>query len=144
RAALQNLISNAVKYGGEAKWLRIAVSGASDHHQPSPRQIAFSVADRGFGITADDRKHIFEPFYRGREALARRIQGSGLGLNLVQRIAEAHGGRVTVASEPGKGSTFTMVLPAASGSLSAATAAEGPESSGPAGQPLHGSSLPSS
>ena len=64
------------------------------------------------GIDADDRKHIFEPFYRGREAVSQQIQGSGLGLNLVLRIAEAHGGRVTLTSEPGKGSTFTLALPA--------------------------------
>jgi len=65
----------------------------------------------GLGIDPDDRKHIFEPFYRGREAVSRQIKGSGLGLNLVQRIAEAHGGRVAVTSEPGKGSTFTIMLP---------------------------------
>ena len=66
--------------------------------------MSISVADKGLGIAAEDRKHIFEPFYRGREAVSRQIQGSGLGLNLVARIAEAHGGRVEVTSEPGKGS----------------------------------------
>ena len=64
------------------------------------------------GIDADDRKHIFAPFYRGRDAVSQQIQGSGLGLNLVMRIAEAHGGKVNVVSEPGKGSTFTLLLPA--------------------------------
>jgi signal transduction histidine kinase len=76
--------------------------------------VLFTVEDHGMGIEADDRKHIFEPFYRGRDAVAQQIQGSGLGLNLVMRIAEAHGGRVSVTSEPGKGSTFTLSLPAAS------------------------------
>ena len=56
-------------------------------------QVVFTVEDRGIGIDADDRKHIFEPFYRGRDAVSQQIQGSGLGLNLVMRIAEAHGGR---------------------------------------------------
>jgi signal transduction histidine kinase len=77
--------------------------------------VAISVTDQGLGIAPDDRKHIFEPFYRGREARSRQIQGSGLGLNLVSRIAEAHDGRIEVTSEPGKGSTFTLVLPTAPG-----------------------------
>ena len=74
--------------------------------------MVFTVEDRGLGIDAEDRKHIFEPFYRGREAVSKQIHGSGLGLNLVHRIAEAHGGRVSVASEPGKGSVFSLTLPA--------------------------------
>jgi signal transduction histidine kinase len=110
KSALQNLISNAVKYGGDAKWIRI--SAGRELKGGSREQVVFTVEDRGMGIEADDRKHIFEPFYRGREAVSQQIQGSGLGLNLVMRIAEAHGGRVSVSSEPGKGSTFTLSLPA--------------------------------
>jgi signal transduction histidine kinase len=110
KSALQNLISNAVKYGGDARWLR--VSAKLDPGIGSRQQVIFAVEDRGLGIEAEDRKHIFEPFYRGREAVSQQIQGSGLGLNLVQRIAEAHGGHVAVTSEPGKGSTFTLSLPA--------------------------------
>jgi signal transduction histidine kinase len=119
RSAVQNLISNAVKYGGDARWVRIEAtaadrSGGSARSTPSSH-VAISVADRGLGIGTEDRKHIFEPFYRGREAVSRQIKGSGLGLNLVSRIAEAHGGTVHVTSEPGKGSTFTLILPAAQG-----------------------------
>lgn len=112
RSALQNLISNAVKYGGDAHWVRVTArgSGSGDRGSAS-KYVVFTVEDRGLGIDADDRRHIFEPFYRGREAVSRQIKGSGLGLNLVQRIAEAHGGRVAVTSEPGKGSTFTITLP---------------------------------
>jgi signal transduction histidine kinase len=105
-SALQNLIGNAVKYSGEARWV-----GVSAHAAGSVLRIA--VSDRGLGISAEDRKHIFEPFYRGREAVSRQIQGSGLGLHLVQRIVEAHGGTITVQSEPGRGSTFTIELPTA-------------------------------
>jgi signal transduction histidine kinase len=122
KSALQNLISNAVKYGGESRWIRVSASmtgpvtgvpqtvvQSRDYRRRE--SVVFAVEDRGLGIDADDRKHIFEPFYRGREAVSQQIQGSGLGLNLVMRIAAAHGGRVTAWSEPGKGSTFTLALP---------------------------------
>jgi signal transduction histidine kinase len=110
RSALRNLISNAVKYGGDERWLKISVHSGVGSREPGV--VTISVEDRGLGIDPEDRKHIFEPFYRGREAISRQISGSGLGLNLVQRIAEAHGGSVSVVSEPGKGSTFSLTLPA--------------------------------
>lgn len=114
RSALQNLISNAVKYGGDARWLRVTAAAGAGTRGPGSaiKSVVFTVEDHGLGIDADDRKHIFEPFYRGREAVSKQIQGSGLGLNLVARIAEAHGGKVAVTSEPGKGSAFTITLPA--------------------------------
>jgi signal transduction histidine kinase len=113
RSALRNLISNGVKYGGPARWIRVSAKGPEPGKRTIPPAVVFSVEDRGLGIDAEDRKHVFEPFYRGREAVAQQIQGSGLGLNLVQRIAEAHGGMVQVTSEAGKGSVFTLMLPAA-------------------------------
>jgi signal transduction histidine kinase len=105
RSALQNLISNAIKYGGDEP--RVSVSAQPRAHNG----VRLAVADGGLGIAADDRPHIFEPFYRGREAVSRQIQGSGLGLHLVRRIVEAHGGTVTVQSEPGRGSVFIIDLP---------------------------------
>jgi signal transduction histidine kinase len=105
RSAIQNLISNAIKYGGDARWVRVGA-------KPLPHNATrITVEDRGFGIAAEERRHIFEPFYRGREAVARQIQGSGLGLHLVRRIVEAHHGKVSVHSETGRGSTFTIDLP---------------------------------
>jgi two-component system phosphate regulon sensor histidine kinase PhoR len=109
------LISNAVKYGSEARWLRVAAKRPDAGTKLIPQAVVFTVEDRGIGIDAEDRKHIFEPFYRGREAVSQQIQGSGLGLNLVARIAAAHGGQVTLVSEPGKGSAFSLWLPAATG-----------------------------
>ena len=102
RSALQNLISNAVKYGGDARWVRVSGARGPERGHRSPN-VVFTVEDHGLGIDAEDRKHIFEPFYRGREAVSQQIQGSGLGLNLVQRIAEAHGGRVVGVERAGQG-----------------------------------------
>jgi signal transduction histidine kinase len=110
RSVLQNLITNAVKYGGAARWLRVSAVPGSEFQLPG--LVLFKVEDRGLGIDGTDKKHIFEPFYRGKDAVAQQIKGSGLGLNLVMRIVEAHGGKVSVTSEPGKGSTFTLALPA--------------------------------
>jgi two-component system, OmpR family, sensor histidine kinase SenX3 len=126
KSALRNLISNAVKYGGDSRWLRVAASidtGTSpagrahtviqlrERRRVGPAVI-FTVEDHGIGIDADDRRRVFDPFYRGREAVAQQIQGSGLGLNLVTRIVAAHGGRLAMWSEPGKGSTFALSVPA--------------------------------
>lgn len=109
RRALQNLIANAVKYGGDGRWIGVAarrtLARAGD-------EVQITVSDRGRGIDPDDLAHIFEPFYRGRYAIERQIHGNGLGLSLVRRIAEAHGGRVMATSTPGEGTTFTIALPA--------------------------------
>jgi signal transduction histidine kinase len=114
RRALLNLVSNALKYADDGRWIGLTVSRepGRDHGQ-----VQVSVSDRGRGIPADELAHIFEPFYRGRFAVNQQIHGNGLGLSLVKRIAEAHGGRVTVKSVPGQGSTFTITLPAASGAV---------------------------
>jgi len=106
RRALQNLVSNATKYGAAGGWIGLtAVKSASD--------VRITVADRGMGIPLAEQARIFEPFYRASDAVAAQIQGAGLGLSLVQRIVEAHGGRVYVKSAPGEGSEFTVTLPAA-------------------------------
>lgn len=106
--ALQNLINNAMKYGGDSPWLKI--SAQVSHNR---KYIELAVADRGLGIAPTELPHIFEPFYRGAEVVASQIRGSGLGLSLVQQAMTACSGKVTVASQVGQGSTFTLHLPIA-------------------------------
>lgn len=110
RSAVQNLVGNAVKYAGADRWVQVRVTslGTGDG-----AEVRIAVEDHGPGLDAEERRKVFEPFYRGREAVANQIQGSGLGLSLVRRIVDAHGGRVELESEPGRGSTFTICLPAA-------------------------------
>ena len=121
-ASIQNLIANALKYGGGSPWLRVSATSARGRRGD---EVRFAVADRGLGIRAADLPHIFEPFYRGAEAQARQIRGNGLGLSIVKGIVEAHGGRVTVDSTPGSGSTFVIHLPAHRGEASRADAMVG-------------------
>jgi len=112
RSALQNLVGNAVKYGGPAPWVRVS---AREVRTRRGREVQIAVDDRGLGIPPSDLPHVFEPFYRGKEAQEQQIHGNGLGLSIVRSIVEAHGGRITVTSTPGTGSTFTMHLPIAAG-----------------------------
>jgi two-component system, OmpR family, sensor histidine kinase SenX3 len=87
---LQNLITNAVKYGGPAKWMRVraAVSDGS-----SAKEVEISIEDRGIGIEQDEIQRVFEPFYRSPGVTAAQIHGTGLGLPLARSIAEANGGK---------------------------------------------------
>jgi signal transduction histidine kinase len=108
RSAIENLLANAAKHGRFGGLVRLAAQAITIGDK---RELQISVTDRGPGIPATERSRIFEPFYRGNLALSRRIQGSGLGLSIVKSIVDAHGGRVSVASETGAGSTFTLHLP---------------------------------
>ncbi len=107
RTAVDNLLSNAQKYGEGGHWIGVSASYAEAAHE-----VRISVQDRGAGIDPADRDEIFEPFCRGRAASDAQIPGSGLGLSLVRSAAEAHRGSVTLVSELGRGSTFTLHLPA--------------------------------
>ncbi|MEE8184483.1 MAG: HAMP domain-containing sensor histidine kinase, partial [Acidobacteriota bacterium] len=102
--ALNNLLDNAVKYSKDSKEISVRF-GQKDGN------VWISVQDQGIGIPSKERKKIFERFHRISTGLVHDIKGNGLGLSIVRHIVEAHGGRVTVDSEMGKGSTFTIILP---------------------------------
>jgi signal transduction histidine kinase len=108
---LENLITNAIKYSGKSSRLRI--SAAVHELDNGRKEIRISVHDYGIGISSSDLRHIFEPFYRSPEVAAAQIHGTGLGLFLATHLAEAMGGRLSVVSEIGVGSIFTLHLPAA-------------------------------
>jgi signal transduction histidine kinase len=100
--ALTNLLSNAVKYSPGSEDVRISAL-------PDGDQVVLSVTDAGEGVPAEDIDRVFDRFYKS--GASKDEPGAGLGLYLVRVIAEAHGGSVSVASEPKKGSTFTIKLP---------------------------------
>ncbi len=102
--ALVDLLQNAFKYTGSEK--RIVVSA-----RMAGNAVEVVVQDNGPGIPGADQKRIFEKFYRGKDPLERSIEGSGLGLAMVKHVVEAHGGKVGVRSEVGKGAAFTVLLP---------------------------------
>lgn len=104
RQVLSNLVANAVKYSPEGGTIRIGGRAEGD------RAIAY-VADQGIGIAPEEQEQIFQRFYRVDNRLRRETQGSGLGLYLSRAIVEAHGGRIWVESQPGRGARFLFTLP---------------------------------
>jgi signal transduction histidine kinase len=102
-----NLLSNAVKFtpqgGGVTLWCDRADAGL----------VAVAVRDTGIGIPADQLERIFEPFVQVGRSLTETREGAGLGLAISRDLARAMGGELRVVSSPGKGSTFTLVLPSA-------------------------------
>lgn len=101
---MNNLLSNAVKYSDRKP--EIDVEGFTHDNN-----VYIKVADNGIGINRIDQRHIFDKFYRASTGNIHKFKGLGLGLYYVKKIAEAHGGDVTVSSRPGKGSTFTVYIP---------------------------------
>jgi signal transduction histidine kinase len=116
---LQNLITNAVKYGGDARWMRIHARLNEGAHES---KVEICVEDRGLGIDSAELRRIFEPFYRSPSVVAAQVHGTGLGLPLARQIADAVGGELTVTSEPGRGSCFTLILAVAPETLTDASA----------------------
>jgi signal transduction histidine kinase len=102
--ALVNLLDNAVKYSGSAKEIQVRLAQTN-------AELSIAVTDYGIGIPHEQQDKIFDKFYRVGTGLVHEVKGSGLGLSIVQHIAEAHRGYVSVESQPGHGSTFTIHLP---------------------------------
>ena len=102
--ALLNLLDNAAKYSPESPLVWVDL-GCED------QRVAIQVRDRGDGIPAAERNTIFDKFVRGATAKASGVEGAGIGLSMVRHIIRAHGGDVRLESEPGRGSTFTILLP---------------------------------
>jgi two-component system sensor histidine kinase BaeS len=109
RRAVANLLQNAILHGGDGGWVQLRAEPVGPAGE---RKVRITVEDRGPGIPASELPHLFEPFFRGAEAVSSQTRGSGLGLSLVKRIVDAHGGTVDVKTSPGRGSAFTIVLPA--------------------------------
>lgn len=102
---LVNLMSNAVKFSPDGGTVRTTLV-------PGHREVQMTVSDTGMGIPEDEQVRLFTRFFRSSSARGRAIQGSGLGLSIAKAIVERHGGTITVASEPGLGTEFTVRLPA--------------------------------
>jgi signal transduction histidine kinase len=121
--ALVNLIDNAIKHSPPGETVTVGLERQLFGEAPAEKEKSASrakapraslvlwVADRGPGIPETERDRIFEQFYRRGSELRRETQGIGIGLSIVQHIVQAHGGRVMVENEPGRGSRFTMMLP---------------------------------
>src|SRR5690606_9652822 len=104
--AVRNLLDNALRHSDPLGRVSVGVARDGD-------KVRIAVVDQGEGIAPAQQERIFERFYRGDPARARRTGGTGLGLSIVKHVAADHGGEAEVWSKPGAGSTFTLVLPIA-------------------------------
>jgi signal transduction histidine kinase len=111
RHAFQNLMDNAIKYGTNGTgWIGVFAEAIIDETGAAAQ---IRVADHGPGIPLDEQSRVFDAFFRGRRAVEDQIRGTGLGLNLVKTIVEAHGGSIRITSDPAHGTAFTVRIPAA-------------------------------
>lgn len=117
--AVYNLLSNAVKYGPEGSRVLVAARALQ-------KQVLVEVTDQGEGIRPEEAARIFDRFYRTSSAETSGNPGLGLGLAIVREVARHHGGEVTVESQPGRGSKFTLAVPAATAQAPGAPAAAPP------------------
>ena len=105
---LYNLLENAVKYSPRGGEIKVSVSPQEEH-------LVIAVSDQGIGISRPDQAQLFQPFQRIEDSRISGVKGAGLGLLVCRRLVEAHGGRIWVESEPGRGSTFFFTMPLSHG-----------------------------
>jgi PAS domain S-box-containing protein len=113
RRVIENLVNNAAKYGTRKEPITLSVERVGEE------EVALSVHNRGKAIAREDQLSLFEQYRRTDSAIASGHKGWGVGLTLVRGIVEAHGGKLTVSSEPAQGTTFTAILPVDSGAVKA-------------------------
>ena len=101
---LYNLLENAVKYSPQGGEIRVSV-------RPKKKHLVIAISDQGIGISSSDQAKLFQPFQRIEDSRLGGVKGAGLGLLVCRRLVEAHGGRIWVESEPGRGSTFFFTMP---------------------------------
>ena len=111
-AALHNIVFNAVKHGGTGGWIRVSARMSDGN-----RELLIKVEDKGSGIEKQDMRYIFEPFYRGSKAISDQMPGTGFGLSLAKKVILSHRGRISVVSQKGKGTCFTVKIPYQRGKL---------------------------
>ncbi|NQX67593.1 GHKL domain-containing protein [Paenibacillus alba] len=99
-----NLLGNAIKFTPPQGMIQLKLAAKTDH-------VVISIQDTGIGIKKEEQERIFERFYKADHARQRGTGGSGLGLAIVRKILERHQGSISVASEPGEGTLFTVILP---------------------------------
>jgi two-component system, OmpR family, phosphate regulon sensor histidine kinase PhoR len=102
--AILNLLTNAMKYSGTSRQIELKLTQRRRH-------AVIQVRDFGFGLPPEELEKVFEKFYRAPQPEGESVPGTGLGLTIVKHVAEEHGGSVEVRSEPGKGSTFSILIP---------------------------------
>lgn len=106
RQVVGNLVSNAIKYSPDGGRV-VARARRNGNH------LVCSITDSGIGMTAEDQEHAFAKFFRSARSRDTAIPGAGLGLPISKTIVEGHGGSISLASAPGKGTTVTFILPVA-------------------------------
>jgi signal transduction histidine kinase len=118
REALSNLISNAVKYTPEGGEIKVWAEAGRE-----PHTLVVGVRDTGIGLSKEDQARLFTKFFRSSDPRVQRERGTGLGLALTQALVTRSGGKISVESEPGRGTTFLLTLPSRSGNSHKRTAA---------------------